>query len=259
MNTRTQSNHTGKKASHNHNNSNDGDGHLMSLPTNNDFHVIRKLWHVLGGVLLVWGYWQWWTWPQACAYFGAFLVGISLFEGLKMAGDSWFKRFALRVAGPLLRRHEVSSWSGSFYFALGAFVCVLVFPKPVAILSLLYLSCADPFASTIGILIPNHFRLNNGKSFLAALLAALLSFTITFCLLHHTTPALPTSLTTERDILVISLVGAIVAAVSEAAVSTSRPRPFLADDNFLIPVISGLSLQCTLYLLHISPHFDFRL
>jgi len=57
---------------------------------------------------------------------------------------------ALRWFGGLMRREELKSVSGNSFFVLGLVLITAVFPKPIVLLSALYLALGDPWAAIVG-------------------------------------------------------------------------------------------------------------
>eukprot|EP00903_Cladosiphon_okamuranus_P008059 g7773.t1 len=74
--------------------------------------------------------------------------------------------FYLRRMGPLLRPSEIrGALPGAFWFMLGSAVAVAIFPRDVALQSILHLSLGDPVASVAGVRLGDRSRvLPSGKS-----------------------------------------------------------------------------------------------
>ena len=66
--------------------------------------------------------------------------------------SAWFNSYFLRAFKLLLRKNEVDRISGTPYYLASTMIAVAFFPKPVAILSILFLAMADPLSSVFGIL-----------------------------------------------------------------------------------------------------------
>eukprot|EP00752_Nemacystus_decipiens_P001847 g1781.t1 len=68
--------------------------------------------------------------------------------------------------GPLLRPREIrGALPGAFWFLLGSAVAVAIFPRDVALQSILHLSVGDPIASVVGARLGDRSRiLSSGKS-----------------------------------------------------------------------------------------------
>lgn len=147
----------------------------------------------------------------------------------------------IKLAGPLLRQHEVKQFSGSFFFVLGSLLVTAFTPKVVAILSILFLSIGDPVASFFGILTRNmqSFRVQKlNKSVLGSLAAFLVCFGISYSVLkYHTSP----NPTLDSHIILISVAGGLLGSLSELL------APLIGiDDNLVIPVVSGVGLWSVL-------------
>jgi len=55
-----------------------GGGGGSHLPSNNEFHLLRKLWHVTGGLVLVVAYQLYLSYSQALLLFGGFLLVVTV-------------------------------------------------------------------------------------------------------------------------------------------------------------------------------------
>jgi len=68
--------------------------------------------------------------------------------------DPGFKKFYLNFLGDILRPHEVNKkkamFTGGTYLILAFLICVIIFPKPVAVMSMLVLVVSDSFAAIFG-------------------------------------------------------------------------------------------------------------
>jgi dolichol kinase len=124
----------------------------------------------------------------------------------------WFSKwFAL-----FLRQDEADRLTGASYFLLGCLLTVLVFPREIASLAILFVSLGDPAAKLIGIW-KGRPRLW-GKS-LEGSLACLIA-----CLVVG---ILVTSIAGE-PVLVVAIVGAVLATLFELL-------PLSLNDNITIP------------------------
>lgn len=132
-------------------------------------------------------------------------------------GRGWIRR----SFGSLFRSEESATLTGATYVILANLLAVSLFPKPIAVAALLFLSISDALASLVGRKY-GHTRLF-GKSLagsLAFLLSALAIGLLVFP--HQPWPA---------------LVGALTATVVEAL--PLRLGPLRVDDNFSIPLAAG--------------------
>ena len=177
----------------------------------------------------------------------------------------------IRCVGALMRETEVGGYNGVIWYLLGAYIVLRVFPKDVGVMGVLLLSWCDTAASTFGRLWGRYtIRLRRGKS-LAGTLAAwfvgvataaafwgwFVPYAGTFPndpedafmfkgrlnlpnavkgLLGWTTDAASAVVTGRSAVGVMSFVSGIVAAGSEFIDILGW------DDNFTIPVLSGIGL-----------------
>lgn len=183
-------------------------------------------------------------------------------------------KFYTRCLGALMRETEVSGYNGVIWYLLGAYVVLRFFPKDVGVMGVLLLSWCDTAASTFGRLYGRYTpRLRQGKS-LAGTMAAWavgvataaafwgwfvphmgafpndpegsFMFTGRLNLLpdcvrgllgwEAATEASASVVTGPVALGVMSVVSGFVAAGSEFV------DLFSWDDNFTIPVLSGLGL-----------------
>jgi dolichol kinase len=132
-------------------------------------------------------------------------------------GRGWIRR----SFGSLFRAEESSTLTGATYVILANLLAIAIFPKPVAIAALLFLSISDALASLVG----RKFGRTRlfGKSLagsLAFLLSALAIGVIVF-------PGQPWP----------AVAGALTATVIEAL--PLRLGRIRIDDNFAIPLAAG--------------------
>jgi len=76
-------------------------------------------------------------------------VAFLTFEAARLRAPSLKQRFSVWFA-PLLRAEEESKFTGSSYFLIGCLMSVLVFPRDIAILAIIFLSVGDPSATIVG-------------------------------------------------------------------------------------------------------------
>lgn len=130
--------------------------------------------------------------------------------------------FVQRWLGSILRVEEKRLFTGATYVAIGVLISVMLFPKPIAITVMLFLSVSDAFASLIGIKFGKTRFL--GKSAAGSLAFLLTALIIVICVM-------------PSDHRWIGVAGAFAATITEAI--SFRWREFKLDDNFSIPLVSG--------------------
>lgn len=194
----------------------------------NDLHLMRRLWHVSMGLVIV-GVYQWFvTHQEALKILAGFLCLTLVIEWLRLR-NKHFNEKVLRFWGPLIRDCEVKHLSGATYYILGALFTIAIFPKTIAVLALTYLAVGDPLASVVGILTKNKTNLiwKNGKSLLGTLAASIACALVSwFYMDTHT-----------LQFAFLSVLGGAAGGFSELISSD-----FKLDDNLAIPVFSGAML-----------------
>ncbi len=127
-------------------------------------------------------------------------------------------RLYLKIFGFMIRHHERrTKFTGATFVFLGSFLTVFLFPKEVAVISLLFLTIGDPTACLIGLACGKH-KLIREKT-----LEGSLAFVIAGLLATLWIPTVP---------FTIKIVGVILAGLIELI-------PWRIDDNLMIPLLSG--------------------
>jgi len=148
-------------------------------------------------------------------------IGFLTAEYLRLRYPQARKAFML-VFGSAIRGHEHSNLTGATYVFTGAVLSIFLFPKEIAVPSLLILSIADTVAALIGIPFGKH-------KFLAKSVEGSTGFFISTMIIL--TVFMP-------ETIFINVLVALAITVSEAL-------PLDIDDNFLIPLLSGCLLSLT--------------
>ncbi len=131
--------------------------------------------------------------------------------------------FLNRLIGPMLREHEDSDFTGSSYILTASVLSIILFHKSVAIASISFIILGDIAAALIG---RRYGKIKFKRKSLEGSLACLF-----MCLLVAViVPGFP---------LWIGVVGAFTATVVEG-------MTFLVDDNFSVPLMSGLVMHILL-------------
>lgn len=134
----------------------------------------------------------------------------------------------LRVFGKLLRPHELRQdkilLNGASYVLMSALLCVLIFPKIIAITAFSILIVSDTCAALYG-------RKFGRRSFLDKSREGALAFVVSAAVVVAVIGALTSA---GWTFFVAGVVGSMVGAVVEAASIRLR-----MDDNFSIPMFTG--------------------
>ena len=140
------------------------------LKLRNDLHLARKFWHCGMGVSMALIYGLGITKPQAVTIL---LIAFVFFTGIEYARLNLpgLNSVAIKVMGPIMRKSEVDRISGTPFYVGSVLLSVIIFPKLIAILSILYLAFGDPISSIFGILWGDLGpRFSNGKSLIGTAL-----------------------------------------------------------------------------------------
>ena len=201
------------------------------LKLRNDLHLARKCWHCGMGVSMALVYGLLMSKPVAVTtLLIAFIFAVGFEYGRLRVPH--LNRVAIKVMGPVMRKHEIERMSGTPFYIGSVLLSVIIFPKLIAILSILYLAFGDPISSIFGILWGDYgLRFANGKSLIGTAAGMGICCGITFVtMLFNSIPAGPA--------ILIALSGGLAGGGAEMI-------PLEIDDNFSIPLVSGLALWVT--------------
>jgi diacylglycerol kinase (CTP) len=203
-------------------------GFQFRLAMRNDLHLLRKTWHLGMGMFIIFIYlFTGMSVGTAVLCLGSAL-GLDLIIETARLRIPAFNEQVLRYWGPVMRSCEVNKVSGTPYYLLASLLALSIFPKPVGVLSVLFLAVGDPIASLVGILYgKNSIRVAQGKSLIGTL-AGVAACTLTTLVFLKAYP-MPVS---DSAWIALSLIGGVAGGTAELA-------PFDMDDNFTIPMISG--------------------
>ena len=204
-------------------------GELLALTINqklknrSDLHLARKIWHV-GMVLVMAVVFNYAPKEVSVAILSvAILIFIPLDilrQRNKQMNAKIVKSFKL-----IIRENEVHKLAGTTYLLAGTALIVLLFPKNVVVLTLLFLALADPSASYIGIKYGTDKIF--GRKSLQGTMAAFFVCSVTTAMFLATNEIL------LQNMVIVSLLCGVIGALAELV------PVFDLDDNFTLPVISA--------------------
>ena len=122
-------------------------------------------------------------------------------------------------------RHRVSGFP---YYAMGAGLTLILFGPEIGILAILFLIFSDPISSLVGVRYGKHIILPN-KSFEGSVAGM---FVCTFIAFAYCVSAGLSG----QNLLIFSMLAGVLGSFSELL------SVFILDDNFTIPIFSGLGL-----------------
>lgn len=201
------------------------------LKLRNDLHLARKIWHCGMGVsmALIYGFGM--PKPVAVTILLIAFVFATATEYARLKVPQ-LNKVAIKILGPIMRKNEIDRISGTPFYIGSVLLSVIIFPKLIAILSILFLAIGDPISSIFGIVWGDYGpRFSNGKSLIGTAAGMGICCVITFVyMLFSSIPPGPAFL--------ISLAGGLAGGGAEMI-------PLEIDDNFSIPIVSGLALWVT--------------
>lgn len=152
-----------------------------------------------------------------------FLTILCIIIELVRLENGSFRKFFNKFFGNMMRNHESVEFSGATYLMISAIFTIAIFPRDIAFVALSFLAIGDTMAALVGI----HFgkrKMFSSKKSVEGTLACLIS-TFAFALIFKIHP-------------VIAFVGAVAATMAEFS-------KIPLDDNFKIPIFSGLIMSLT--------------
>ena len=207
---------------------------LLKDRTRNNYQLGRRILHMTTGTL----------------YVTAYLCGMELTTLLKIVAvisAFWYLVDRLRIKypfvvatfGPLgrifFRDEEQSAESAAVPYQISSLLTLILFPKMIACGAILTLALADPFSAFVGIRYGTHRYPGSRKSIEGSLAFGVTSFVIFTALIADT----GASAGHGGAGLVAALIIATGATLIELA-------PLPVDDNFSIPLLTGLVGYVTL-------------
>ncbi|EKX37182.1 hypothetical protein GUITHDRAFT_116596 [Guillardia theta CCMP2712] len=200
-----------------------------TLKTKKNMHLSRKIFHSTSGVIMASLYEFWLSREVALLLLTPGFLVFFVAETFRINYPKHpLSILFFRLFARLARSYEIERRSGIVFYLAGVLACVLFFPKPIAVLSILFLAFGDPFASlcgmTWGALGP---RFSNGKSLIGSLGGLVACSFITFLyFLRSLSPSL-------------SLLAAIPETLCGRIVD-GKGGPIDLDDNLAIPLGSSI-------------------
>lgn len=223
---------------------------VVSLPLlqsrRNDLHWQRRSFHMASGLaILASGFYFGekieWLW-----FLGALTLAAFLGEGLRFTIPS-LNRFIVSRFSFLMRSGEDSKLSGVVYYILGCFLAALVFPRMIALMSILYLAVGDPVAALVGVRFgKNRYHMAEpyeSKSIEGSAACGIICMILTFALSYWIEKTVGLEL---KDRVLFSILGGVSAMIGEMI-------PFHTDDNMALPLVSGGLLWLTAAVLNLIP------
>jgi len=128
-----------------------------------------------------------------------------------------FKRIFFDLFGLMLRKHEYHDFTGATYMLISVVICIAVFPPDIAFVAISFLAIGDTLAALVGVRFGRRKLFGTEKSLEGSI--ACFAGTFIFALFYF---------------------NPIIAFSGAAAASIAESFPMWIDDNFKVPLTSGL-------------------
>jgi diacylglycerol kinase (CTP) len=198
----------------------------MVLRARNDIHLARRLWHFLGVMVI---YFLYQRIPPENARSAALVLSLPMVAiDVTRLFVPPLNKAMMVLFKPFMRESEKHRLAGITFMLVGVTINIILLPRVVVPLTLLFLAVADPLASFVGIRYGKD-KLVGNKSLQGSFAAFVACFVLSCVYLSVM------DLMHER-LFIVCLLAGLIGAVSEL-----MPVGKL-DDNFVFPVMSGILL-----------------
>jgi dolichol kinase len=198
--------------------------------TRESVQIYRRVWHMFGGASIALCYMS----EGISKPLALFILGIiTLLIGSVDLGRLWAKDLNEKIITDfslLIREKEKHNLSAMTYFLIGSWLSILLFSKPIAVISVLFLAFGDPIASIVGIKYAKTKSLWGGKSIEGSFACFSACFLSSFIVLTIYYPF------GFFKLFFFSIACGLVGALAEIV-------PLKLDDNFIIPIFSGIFIS----------------
>lgn len=188
-----------------------------------DYEKRRKSFHLLGLIIPL-GYLLYPSEAQAKAILLAAMI-FGIFIDVFRLAEPRLRSFAHSLVGSLMRPEEKANLLGSTSLLIASVITAFIFPKIIAVAALCLLVGGDTAAALVG------KRFGRIRVFGRKTLEGTLAFVGAGLILNAGVSLAAPGLT-PLAVVAGALVGAVVEAV-----------PFPIDDNFAVPIISGVAMS----------------
>ncbi len=206
--------------------------HFDNLGQKQKVQWLRKIWHMTGSILLVSLYlWMPLSFSTKIWMFAFSLLTFLCLDIYRLrSAEANTKVFhALKF---IMRKQEATRLSSTSFYMISCFLVVAIFPKSIAILSMLFLGFGDSIASIVGVKWGK--RRPNKRYSLAGSMAF---FTVCFAISFIIYPILSPQF--SGPLWLFAIIGGTAGALSERCAGP-------LDDNLSIPIFSAIFLWMAL-------------
>lgn len=208
--------------------------------------IPRKVFHSSIGFVTLWLYTQGIQISQVTPHLVVALVVVASSDYIRFKNRA-FNKLYIAVMGPLMRQKEIDSYNGVIFYLAGLIFVFSLFPKDIALISLLLLSWADTSASTFGRAFgyltpkigPNKSLAGSIAAFATGIVSAVILYQYFIPKFSYYNSSSDIMWKPENSILsfpLFTLCCGFIGAFSEAIDIQG------IDDNLTIPVLSAIGL-----------------
>ncbi len=201
------------------------------LKQRSDLHMARKVWHIITVFLMFLTYRLAPEMVSKTILLLSFCIFVPL-DILRLRSNS-LNDLILHFFRPVARMNEVQKLAGTTYLLTGVTVVTFLLPRPIVLLTLLFLAFADPIASYVGIRYGKD-KIFGQKTMQGFAAAFLVCFLCSFIFLYSST--IP-----HDRLIVFSVLAGLLGGLAELI-----PIGQL-DDNLTLPILSGFGLYVLFY------------
>lgn len=211
----------------------------MALRLRHDLHLTRKAWHFTMGAVMANMYYNGMSRQNAINTLTQVFFCVVFLEWMRLNVPQ-LNDLAIKMWRPFMRTSEVHSVSGTPWYIASVAIVIAVFPKEIALLGMLFLAVGDPLSSIVGIKYGDYGpRFKGGKSLIGTLAGCLSCSAIALVFFRHL------SETHTTQWLMLSLGSGFSGGAAELL-------PLDVDDNFSIPLVTGLATWALAIILGVS-------
>lgn len=201
-----------------------------------DLHLLRKAWHIVTGLT---GLAIYFSLDVPAKSVGQILLIFGLasiaFELLRLKVES-VNKLVVTYMGLFMRESEKNSISGLPFYALGVGLSLTFFEEPIAIISTLFLVFSDPISSAFGIKFGTQ-KIYGNKSLEGSVAGFITCFIV---VMVYGLLFFPVNINLFAFALIASTAGCFAELLSTKI-----------DDNLMIPVVSGVAMTITNWIIPI--------
>lgn len=120
----------------------------VKLATRKDLHIARKLWHILGVGFILWLYI---TLPYKVVLgLGSLVTALVIILDYLRLQFAFFQKVVVFIMKPFMREEEKRNLTGLSFMCIGFWALILLFPRDIVMLTILFVMFGDPIASWFG-------------------------------------------------------------------------------------------------------------